>query len=110
MSDIKTPQQCETKQDVRAEIDRIDQALLKLFAERHTYVTRMAELKLDPDEALAPERIAEVITRLRGMATELDMDGDQAETIWRTLIDWNIAYEKDIIAARNAAAKSSEEV
>lgn len=102
MPENKLPQACETKQDVRAEIDRIDQALLKLFAERHTYVTRMAEMKANLDEVHAPERITEVITRLRGMATELDMDGDQAETIWRTLIDWNIDYEKAIISARNA--------
>lgn len=100
MSDIKQPKDCVTKQDVRVEIDRIDQALLRLFAERHTYVTRMAELKANVDEAHAPERIAEVISRLRGMADELDMDSDQAETIWRTLIDWNIAYEKNIITAR----------
>lgn len=100
MPATKLPKDCATKQDVRAEIDRIDQALLRLFAERHTYVTRMAELKANVDEVQAPERIAEVITRLRGMADELDMDSDQAETIWRTLIDWNIAYEKNIISAR----------
>lgn len=100
MPDITLPNDCETKQDVRAEIDRIDQALLRLFAERHAYVTRMADLKANLDEVHAPDRISEVITRLRGMADELDMDSDQAETIWRTLIDWNIAYEKNIIASR----------
>lgn len=100
MPDIKLPKDCATKQDVRAEIDRIDQSLLRLFAERHAYVTRMAELKANVEEVQAPERITEVITRLRGMADELDMDSDQAETIWRTLIDWNIAYEKNIITAR----------
>jgi isochorismate pyruvate lyase len=38
----KAPADCNTKEDVRAEIDRIDQVLLGLFAERHKYVTRMA--------------------------------------------------------------------
>jgi isochorismate pyruvate lyase len=96
----KSPAQCATKEDVRAEIDRIDQGLLALLAERHRYVTRMAQIKTDPQEAYDPERIEAVIKKQRGRATELDLDEDQAELIWRTLIDWNINYEKGIIVAR----------
>eukprot|EP01036_Dinobryon_divergens_P015248 gene15249-biopygen13523 len=51
---IKSPENCTTKEDVRAELDRIDQALLTLFAERHAYVTRMASIKTDPHEAHDP--------------------------------------------------------
>lgn len=96
----KPPAECQTKEDVRAEIDRIDQALLTLFAERHRYVTRMAQIKTDPHEALDPVRIEAVIKKQRGRAEELDLDEDQAELIWRTLINWNVNYEKGIIAAR----------
>lgn len=100
MSAAKLPAECQTKDDVRVEIDRIDQALLTLFAERHGYVTRMAEIKTDPHEAFDPTRIEAVITKLRTRSLELDLDEDQAELIWRTLINWNINYEKGIIAAR----------
>jgi isochorismate pyruvate lyase len=96
----KSPADCQTKEDVRAEIDRIDQGLLTLFAERHQYVTRMAQIKTDPHEAFDPVRIEAVIKRLRGRAEEQDLDEDQAELIWRTLINWNVNYEKGIIAAR----------
>lgn len=96
----KSPDECETKQDVRAELDRIDDALLKLFAERHGYVTRMASLKTDPHEAHDPVRIASMIARVRERAMDLGGDDDQAELIWQTLIDWNVNYEKGIIAAR----------
>ena len=85
---------------MRAEIDRIDQALLALLAERHRYVTRMAEIKTDPHEAYDPVRIESVIGRVRERAESLDLDEDQAELIWRTLIDWNVNYEKGIIVAR----------
>jgi isochorismate pyruvate lyase len=97
---IKLPADCNTKEDVRAEIDRIDQALLTLLAERHRYVTRMAEIKTDPHEAYDPARIDVVISKQRKRAEELDLDEDQAELIWRTLINWNVNYEKGIIAAR----------
>jgi len=96
----KKPADCETKEDVRVEIDRIDQALIALFAERHRYVTRMAQIKTDPHEAYDPVRIEAVIGRVRSRAEGLDLDEDQAELIWRTLIDWNVNYEKGIIVAR----------
>ncbi|MEQ9636425.1 MAG: chorismate mutase [Devosia marina] len=103
MTAAKMPAECETKDDVRAEIDRIDQALLNLFAERHGYVTRMAEIKTDPHEAFDPARIEAVIGKVRRLSLDLDLDEDQAELIWRTLINWNINYEKGIIAARKRA-------
>lgn len=96
----RAPADCTTKEDVRAEIDRIDQALLSLFAERHRYVTRMAQIKTDPHEAFDPKRIEAVIRKQRKRAEELELDEDQAELIWRTLIDWNVNYEKGIIVAR----------
>jgi isochorismate pyruvate lyase len=96
----KSPASCETKEDVRAEIDRIDQALLALFAERHRYVTRMAQIKTDPHEAHDPVRTESVIGRVRQRAEALDLDEDQAELLWRTLINWNVNYEKGIIVAR----------
>ncbi|MGJ8529714.1 chorismate mutase [Maritalea sp.] len=99
---IKKPAECETKQDVRAEIDRLDQALINLFAERHGYVTRMAEIKSDPHEAFDKARIEAVVDKVRARALEKQLDEDQAELIWRTLIDWNVNFEKGVIAARRS--------
>lgn len=103
----KAPADCTTKEDVRAELDRIDQALLTLFAERHGYVTRMAEIKTDPHEAYDPARIGAIIAKQRKRAEELGMDEDQAELIWKTLIDWNVNYEKGIIVARRGTKQPS---
>jgi isochorismate pyruvate lyase len=97
---LKAPNECETKDDVRAEIDRIDKGLLELLAERHQYVTRMAYIKTDPHEAFDKTRIESIVEKQRARALALDLDEDQAELIWRTLIDWNINYEKGIIVAR----------
>ncbi len=62
---MKTPAECETKQDVRSEIDRLDQELINLFAERHGYVIRMAAIKSDPHEAYDKARIETVIEKVR---------------------------------------------
>ncbi|GLQ57675.1 chorismate mutase [Devosia nitrariae] len=103
MTAVKSPAECQTKEDVRAEIDRVDQALLALFAERHRYVTRMAQIKTDPHEAYDKARIESIVEKQRERAIGLDLDEDQVELIWRTLIDWNINYEKGIIVARRRA-------
>lgn len=97
---MKPAQECISKSDIRAEIDRIDQLLLKLFAERQTYVRRMAQIKQHPDEAFDAERIETMIARLRGRAEDLELEADQAEAVWRILIDWNVDYERRTIAAR----------
>ena len=41
-----------------------------------------------------------MITKQRRRAEELGLDEDQAELMWRTLINWNVNYEKGIIVAR----------
>lgn len=97
----RTPADCASKDEVRAEIDRIDQALIALLAERHGYVHRIADLKNSEDEARDPGRIEAVIAKARERARARRLDPDQAELIWRTLIEWNVNYEKGIIAARN---------
>ncbi len=60
----------------------------------------MAEIKTDPHEAHDPVRIEAMLDKQRKRAEELGLDEDQAELIWKTLIDWNVNYEKGIIVAR----------
>lgn len=97
---IKLPAECTTKSDIRSEVDRIDNTLVGLLAERHGYVTRMAQIKTDPTEAYAADRIEAMVTKRRALAEEMKVDPDQIELLWRTLIDWNVDYERGIIEAR----------
>lgn len=102
MTDIKRPADCQTKADIRTAIDALDQDLLKLFAQRQGYVRRMAELKQHPDEAFDHDRIETMVAALKHRANELGLEADQAEQVWRVLIDWNVAHEKRTITARVA--------
>lgn len=91
---------CTTKQHVRDEIDRIDGELVEKLAERFGYVRRMAELKTDPGEALAPARIEEVLHRVAAAARQAGFDETLARQLWAAMIDWNIAFERAEIAGR----------
>lgn len=100
---MKRPEECTTKQDIRSEIDRLDRELVRLFAERFSYVNRMAQLKQDPDEAYVQERIDDVLDKVTALAEEAGLDPALARDMWSTLMDWNIEYERKTIAARKSA-------
>ena len=41
-----------------------------------------------------------MVSYVRARAEGLGLEAEQAERVWRTLIDWNVAWEKQVIAAR----------
>ena len=86
---------CADMEEVRAEIDRIDVALVDLIGERFTYVDRAWQLKRSPVEARVPWRIQQVITRVRARAVEKELPPELAEALWRQMIGWFIQYEEE---------------
>ena len=61
---------CANMDEVRAEIDRLDKALVDLVAERFTYVDRAWQLKDSPDQAVVPWRIQQVVDKVRAHAEQ----------------------------------------
>jgi isochorismate pyruvate lyase len=53
---------------IRREIDRIDEAVVRLLAERAMYVKDAARFKRDAFQVSAPARQAEVFARVRALA------------------------------------------
>jgi isochorismate pyruvate lyase len=90
----RPPQQCENMEQVRAEIDRLDAAILDLVAERFGYVDRAWQLKKTKEEATVPWRIQQVIDRVRARASEKGLPPELAEAMWRQMIGWFIQYEE----------------
>lgn len=89
---------CGTMAEVRAEIDRIDTALVALLADRMTYIDRAAELKPALGlPARIEDRVEEVVAKVRATAIGRGVDPDLADALWRRLIDWSIAREERVI-------------
>ena len=97
---MRAPADCHTKQHIRDEIDRLDRELIALLAERFAYVRRMAEIKQAPAEAHAQDRIDDVLDKVAAEAEAAGLDGSLIRQMWRSLIDWNVEYERRTIAAR----------
>jgi isochorismate pyruvate lyase len=92
----RPPAQCRDMTEVRAEIDRIDAALVALIAERFGYVERAWQIKLaEKSAANVPWRNQQVIDRVRARAAELGVPPDLCEALWRQMIGWFIQYEEE---------------
>ncbi len=86
---------CADMEQVRAEIDRIDVALVDLIGERFIYVDRAWQLKQSPAEARVPWRIQQVINRVRTRAKEKGLPPELTEALWRQMIGWFVQYEEE---------------
>jgi isochorismate pyruvate lyase len=89
------PADCTTMAEIRAEIDRLDELLVGLFAERAGYIDRAAEIKAEVDlPARIDARVEEVVRNVRAHAVTHGLPPDLVEKLWRRLIDWSIAREE----------------
>jgi isochorismate pyruvate lyase len=92
----RTPADCRDMSEVRAEIDRVDSALVELIAERFGYVERAWQIKLGEKAAAnVPWRNQQVIDRVRAKALEKGVPPDLCEALWRQMIGWFIQYEEE---------------
>lgn len=92
---MRDPADCTTMAHVRAEIDRLDQDLVRLFAARAAFIDRAAEIKAEVDlPARIDTRVEEVVQNVRAHAQAYGLPPDLVEKLWRRLIDWSIAREE----------------
>ena len=76
----RSPPECSILTEVRAEIDRIDGALVDLIGERFGFVERAWELKLGlKEEANIPWRNQKVIDKVRARALANGLPPDLCE-------------------------------
>lgn len=71
----------------RARIDRIDAVLVRLVAARQRQVAFIAGLKAGPDSVRDPERIADILARVRSAAGRWGLDTAIAVPVWRELLE-----------------------
>ncbi len=92
---MRKPEDCTTMAHIRAEIDRLDEDLVRLFAERAGYIDRAAAIKAGADlPARIDSRVEEVVQNVRRHAATYGLPPDLVEKLWRRLIDWSIAREE----------------
>ncbi|OHW61285.1 salicylate biosynthesis protein PchB [Andreesenia angusta] len=84
---------CKNLNEVRENIDRLDNEIVKLIAERSTYVSQAANFKKTTDDVKAPERVEMIIEKMRGLAKGNNLNPDIIEVVYRNMINAFINME-----------------
>jgi isochorismate pyruvate lyase len=84
--DTKNTVLCNSLEEIRLNIDKIDNELINLIAERSHYVGQAAHFKNSESEVTAPDRLNEIIEKVRTLAGEKGLNPTLTERIFRTMI------------------------
>lgn len=93
---------CLTIGDVRAEIDRIDRSLVRLVAERQSYIEAAARIKVSESDVRDELRIEDVVAKVLASSGREGLSRNIAEPVWRVLIERCIAHEHECWRALHA--------
>lgn len=86
-------EKCESLEQVREKIDTIDRALVEMIATRQFYVDQAVRFKQSTQDVQAPERVEQVIQKVRAQAVELGTNPDLVEQLYRAMIQHFIQRE-----------------
>ncbi|MCK9414302.1 MAG: chorismate mutase [Prolixibacteraceae bacterium] len=90
---INFPHECTSKEEIRAEIDRLDRQIIDLFAERLQYVRAIVKFKQTADDIVAKARYDEVISSRGQWAAEKGLSAEVFESIYCKLLNYSICEE-----------------
>jgi isochorismate pyruvate lyase len=97
---MKKATDCQSIQEIREVIDEIDHQILVSFAKRSEYVKAVVKFKTDQAGIIARECQLELIQKRKEWANELGLDQEPIETIYKTLINWNVNIELEIFRSK----------
>lgn len=96
----RAPLPCPEMAEIREQIDRLDQELVTLLAERQKLIAAAGKVKPSRDTVRDEARIEEVIALVKQQAAKAGLAHEIAEPVWRQLIESSIAYEYEIFDKR----------
>ncbi len=75
-------------QDIRNEIDKIDQKIIELLGKRFEYVKAAAKFKTSEESVKAPERRKAMMQQRRVWAEEQGLNPDVIEKLYQDLVTY----------------------
>jgi isochorismate pyruvate lyase len=84
---------CRDLNEVRENIDRIDNQIVKLIAERSYYVKQAANFKKETEDVKVPKRVEMVIKKVCKLAENNNVNPNIVEVVYRNMINSFINLE-----------------
>lgn len=84
---------CNTMEEVRAEVDRLDREIVRLLAEREQRIADAGRIKESRDIVRDEARVEDVVAKVRVLARNHGANPDLIEAIYRDMMERFIAHE-----------------
>jgi isochorismate pyruvate lyase len=91
---------CNSLEEVRNEIDKVDEVIIEHIAERNNLIKRLAEFKNSIEEIKDEDRINAVLGRARSKALALGVSPSLVTEVFTLMIDEMV--ESEVAELRNA--------
>ena len=95
---IHKVEHCHTMEDVRRNIDALDERIVALMAERSGYMTQAARIKQDASQVHDQARIDFIVERVQAIAREQGAPDAVIAAAYRAMIAASIDFEHDEFA------------
>lgn len=90
---MKTPNECSDMNDIRTEIDRIDQEIIELMGKRFKYVICAAKFKTSEDAVRAPERFNALLRQQHVWVEKNGLNPEVIEKLYSDLVTYFMEEE-----------------
>jgi len=94
---MKLPHECKSIEEVRLQIDEIDQIIIDLIGKRFSFIREIVKYKNTVDEVIAKNRFQTVISERREMAISHRLDPDVIEKIYRIMMKYFIQEQLELL-------------
>jgi isochorismate pyruvate lyase len=94
---MKLPHECHNIEEVRQQIDEIDQSLIGLIGKRFSFIQEIVKYKSNSDEVYAKERYDIVISKRRELATSYQLNPDVIENIYKVMMEYFIREQLELL-------------
>jgi isochorismate pyruvate lyase len=94
---MKLPHECQNIEEVRQEIDEIDQAIIGLIGKRFAFIQEIVKFKSNSDDVYAKNRFQTVINHRRELAALHNLDPDVIENMYRIMMSYFIKEQLELL-------------
>jgi len=84
---------CQSLDEIREEIDKVDDKIVELLVERSKYVKQATKFKNSIEDVKSGDRVKKVMDRTRAQAIEKGINPMMVEKVFETLINEMVSYE-----------------
>lgn len=94
---MKSPHECQSIEEVRKEIDEIDQSIIGLIGKRFSFIQEIVKFKSNTNDVYAKDRFQAVINKRREIAAGHHLNPDVIEKMYRIMMDYFIKEQLKLL-------------